>query len=477
MSIFDISVSVPRYEYAEYLSVWDQVDDCIKGQKWVKDKETDYLPQPNADDKSNANKLRYQQYLFRALYMNATGRTLDAMVGMVFVKPPKIELPTDLEYLLTDADGNGLNLVQHAHGTVEEVSGKGRYGILVDFPSVDGTITAVDRNNGARPYMVGYTAQNIINWRVRKVGAVNKLCMVVLREQQETLNGYYQSDIADSYRVLWLDDDGYYNQATFNVVELDGDKSETQNQKEFQPTDANGQRLTEIPFRFIGSKDNDYTIDQPPLYDISCINLSHYQNSADNEESSYLVGQPTLNVFTSKTSDELAQCNNGCGVQFGSRTANIFEPDDKVELIQAQPNNLPKENMKDKESMMAQLGARLIFSGGNQTAEAARINYGAETAQLSTIVDNVNAAYEDCIRWCSLFSNGNENPEFMFHLNDDFFHERITPQEFTAWVGAVQSGQLPAEDFYNKLRRAGEIEDSRTDQDILDDIDTQEPII
>ena len=477
MSVFDISVSIPRAEYDEYLQVWDQVDDCVRGAKWVKDKTTEYLPMPNPDDKSNANKLRYTAYLIRALYMNATGRTLDAMVGMVFSKPPQIVLPPDLEYLLTDADGNNLNLIQHAHATTEEVCSKGRYGILVDFPSVDGGVSVRDKMNGVRPYMASYTAQNIINWRVKKYGAINKLCLVVLREQQEVLNGLYQAELSDSYRVLWLDDEGYYNQATFNVLQNSKGKYETSGEMEYQPRDANGNRFTEIPFRFIGSKDNDYSIDQPPLYDISEINLSHYRNSADNEESSYIVGQPTLNVFTSKTADELEQCNNGSGIRFGSRSANVLEQEDRVELIQAKENNLPKENMKDKEAQMAQLGARLVFSGQQQTAEAARINYGAETSQLNTIVSNVNAAYHDCIKWCSMFSNGNPDIEFEFELNDDFFHEKLTAQEMVAWMNGVQGGLISIDDFINKMRRSGEIADSRTNEDVKDDLETQEPSV
>jgi hypothetical protein len=378
---------------------------------------------------------------------------------------------------MTDADGNNLNLTQHAHATVEDVCAKGRYGILVDFPNVDGPISVRDRLNGVRPYMASYTAQNIINWRARKYGAINKLCLVVLREQQEVLNGLYQANLTDLYRVLWLDDEGYYNQATFNVTQNTKGKYEVSNEMEYQPRDANGNRFTEIPFRFIGSKDNDYTIDQPPLYDISEINLSHYRNSADNEESSFLVGQPTLNVFTSKTADELGQCNNGDGIRFGSRTANVLEQEDRVELVQAKENNLPKDNMEKKESMMAQLGARLVFSGQQQTAEAARINYGAETSQLNTIVSNVNAAYQDCIKWCSMFSNGNAEPEFYFELNDDFFHEKLTAQEMVAWMNGVQGGLISIDDFINKMRRSGEIADSRTNEDVKDDLETQEPSV
>jgi hypothetical protein len=478
MNIFDAAVQTPKAEFEDNLSVWEQIDNFVRGAKWVKSQGTDYLPMPNPLDKSKKNLTRYEQYKTRALYMNATGRTLDAMVGMVFSKPPTIELPTDLEYLNTDADGNGLNLDQHIQGTLSEDCKKGRVGILVDFPKVEGQVTALDKQNGVRPYMAMYTAQNIINWRAKNYGAVNKLCLVVLREEQDLYNGVYESNLSYLYRVLWLDDEGYYNQAVMNVLTDSKTKKQiVTNEMSYQPTDANGNRFTEIPFRFIGSKNNDYEIDTAPLYDISEVNKTHYQNSADNQESSFLVGQPTLVIYTSKTEEELSQCNNGTGIQFGSRSGLILEEGDRAELLQASPNNLPKENMKDAESMMAQLGARLIFSGQQQTAEAARINYGAETAQLTTIVRNVESGYQDCIRWCSMFSTGNENPDFTIELNDNFFHEKMTAQELTAWLQLYQGAAISIDELLDKLRRSGEITESVSNQDIIEKLDTAEPSV
>lgn len=478
MSIYDVTVTFECPQYKEYKDIWDQIDDCVKGSKWVKDKGETYLPKPNAADKSQANQLRYAAYVMRALFMNATGRTLDTMVGMVSSKPAMIDLPPSLEYLNEDSDGNGLSLNQHANGTVEQVSAKGRNGLLVDFPQTDEAVTLLDRQNGTRAYIVSYTAQNIINWRTRKFGAVNKISLIVLREQNETLNTFYASELNDTYRVLWLDEDGYYNQAVMNLVTSDKTKKlEVIPETESQPRDANGNRFTEIPFVFVGSKNNDYRIDDAPLYDISEVNLAHYRDSADNKESSFLVGQPTLFLYTSKSEEELAQCNNGCGIQFGSRAANVLEPDDKVELVQAEPNNLPKENMKDEEEQMAQLGARLISPSKQQTAEAARINYGAETSTLSTIVQNVNDAYRDCIRWCEQFNTGNQDIEFTFALNSEFFHEKVNPQEITALMAAVQSGQLPQQDFLSMMIKSGYISEDREIEDIIDDLETQEPTV
>lgn len=477
--IYDVSVTTEHFQYEEYKDVWDQIDDCVKGEKWVKAKRDKYLPIPNATDLSRENAVRYNQYLFRALFMNATGRTLAALVGAVFSKPTKIELPDNLQYLETNADGNGLGLDQHARGSVEENVKKGRHGLLVDYPATDGPVTLSQRQQGdIRPYIIRYEAQDIINWRVKKIGAVNKLCLVVLRERNENQDEFYNTELYDNYRVLWLDDEGYYNVATMNLrSDKNGDlEVNTENTAEFQPRDASGQLLTEIPFKFVGSKDNDYTIDEPPMYDLSNVNLSHYRNSADNEESSFIVGQPTLVLSTEQSTEELLK-DNPCGISIGSRSAIVLGQGDDSKLLQAEPNNLPKSNMEQKENMMVQLGARLATPSQNQTAEATRINYGAETSQLSIIVSNENEAYSDCIRWCSMFEDGNADPDFEFKLNTNFIFESMTAQDLTAWMNGVQQGMFAQDDLLNMMRKSGMLDENRSNEDIIDDIDMSEPTV
>jgi hypothetical protein len=478
MSIVDASVATERKEYKEYLPIWDQVDDCVKGQKFIKDKGEAYLPKPDAENTTKANQKRYSQYLARALFMNATARTLSAMVGVVYSKPAVIELPSNLEYLLDNADGNGLGIEQHSRGSVEENVKKGRHGLFVDFPATDGVSTKQQqREMDLRPYIIKYNAQDIINWRTKRVGAVEKLCMVVLKEKNDVFQGFYESDVATTYRVLWLDGDGYYNVTVMNLIQ-DKDKIvvDDKSVNHYEPKDANGNRLNFIPFRFVGSRDNDYRIDEAPLYDLSSVNISHYQNSADNEESSFICGQPTLVLSTASSEQELTT-NNPQGIKVGSRSAIILGQGDSANFLQADPNNLPFSNMQRKEEMMVELGARLVSPSKQQTAEAARINYGAETSQLATIVTNENEAYGDCIAWCSLYENGDAEPDFTFELNTNFFHEGITAQEITAWLSAVQAGKLPNEDFLRRMKAAGQISKDREIEDMQDELEAQEPTI
>ena len=127
----------------------------------------------------------------------------------------------------------------------------------------------------------------------------------------------------------------------------------------------------EIPFAFIGSVNNDETVDKAPLYDIAEINVSHYRNSADYEESSFLVGQPTP-AFSGLTQSWVDQNMSG-GVAFGSRSAILLPENGNAMLLQAGENQMPLKGMEIKEDQMVKIGTRIIQDqSGIETAEAAK---------------------------------------------------------------------------------------------------------
>ena len=82
-----------------------------------------------------------------------------------------------------------------------------------------------------------------------------------------------------------------------------------------------------IPFQFLGSENNDTSIDDSPLYDMAEVNIGHYRNSADYEEAAYRSGEcgyaggPVANYKNNPTSDPAQdQCSRtmtGCKKRFG----------------------------------------------------------------------------------------------------------------------------------------------------------------
>jgi len=456
-------------QYADNVDIWIQIDDILKGERAIKHKGQLYLPKPNPDDDSTENDKRYKQYLQRALFFNATAKTVSALVGAVYRKKPVVELPDSIDYAVYNIDGNGVGIGQQSQRVTREVLSKGRSGILVDFPRVEGEITIERaRRENLQPYSIVYDAKNIVNWLTERVGAITKLKTIVLAEQVESITSIFTSEMISQFRVLHLDDDGLYVQYVYQIDE----QNRISEPETIYPLDANGNRLTEIPFVFVGSENNDYTVDESPIYDLSNVNLSHYRNSADNEESSFIHGQPSLFLYVANGAAVTEANPNGISV--GARAANVLGQDDRAELLQAGENNLPRENMRDKEQMMIMLGARLITPSQQETAEAARIKHSGDNSVLGIIVKNVDNAYSKVIEWLQLFQTGIEE-DFLFQVNNDFFFEKMTAQDRQAWIADVLQGAVSLKDYRTALREAGHIADDRTDDEIDGDINDTAP--
>lgn len=436
----------PQYE--ESSPKWKKVRHAIAGDLKV------YLRNvgKNEPDKAYGDR-RQQEYEDGAICYNFTKRTLSGMVGAVMRKDPEQIIPSQLDYLLKNADGSGVGLWQSVQDALMEIDSIGRGGILVDAPNVEAATMAEQNAGLLRPVIAYYTAENIINWRLERYGSINKVVMIVLRESYEYTDdeNEFRTHCGEQYRVLDIHD-GKYRQRIFKFGfkgELLGDEYEIFPNLGNVPVD-------EIPFTFIGASNNDSTIDDAPLLPLAELNIGHFRNSADNEESSFVVGQPTLFISPGDTmSLEQFKEANPNGIKMGSRTGHNIGAGGSAELIQADPNNLAKENMLSKETQAIQIGAQLITPTQQITAESARLQRGADTSVMATISNNVSEAYTRALKWVAGMMGISEGTEIEFKLNTEFFLQQMTAQDRAAWMADINAGLLPSTAYYAALRAAG----------------------
>lgn len=452
----------PQYE--ESLPKWKKVRHAIAGDLKA------YLRNvgKNEPDKAYGDR-RQQEYEDGAICYNFTKRTLSGMVGSVMRKDPEQIIPSQLDYLLKNADGSGVGLWQSVQDALMEIDSIGRGGILVDAPNIEAATMAEQNAGLLRPVIAYYTAENIINWRLERYGSINKVVMIVLRESYEYTDdeNEFRTHCGEQYRVLDIYD-GKYRQRIFKFGfkgELLGDEYEIFPNLGNVPVD-------EIPFTFIGASNNDSTIDDAPLLPLAELNIGHFRNSADNEESSFVVGQPTLFIYPSEfmSPEQLKEANPN-GIKMGSRTGHNMGSGGSAELIQADPNNLAKENMLSKETQAIQIGAQLITPTQQITAESARLQRGADTSVMATISNNVSEAYTRALKWVAGMMGISEGVEIEFKLNTEFFLQQMTAQDRAAWMADINAGLLPATAYYEALRQAGVT--NWTNEQIQDGIDAQ----
>ena len=121
-------------EYSANTERWRKNRCATDGQDAVKLAGTMFLPDDSEADASPAARLRYARYQMRAVWMPVSSYTVAGLSGMVFRLPADVELPSQLEYLETNADGAGLSLEQLAKLCLDEVLIVGRSILLSEYP-------------------------------------------------------------------------------------------------------------------------------------------------------------------------------------------------------------------------------------------------------------------------------------------------------------------------------------------------------
>ena len=395
------NVAYVREDVIAARKVWTLIDDCTKGELRIKSQREKYLPKPEAELDPVQGELRYASYLQRAMFYNVTGRTLDGLVGQVFTKETEVEIPSPMDAYTNDIDGAGTSLDQQSKIVLQTTIAKGHGGLLSDFPTSGerGTTKADLESKRVRPRILAIGPEKIINWRVTPFGGESLLSLLVLEESKVVSDDEFVFETEPRWRVYRL------------ITIGDNLAAEVSVWKESTPSDANYKQgeayviesgpfllrkfdntfVERVPFEFVGSTNNEPTIDKPPMLDLSTMNIAHYRNSADYEESLFLVGQPTLVI--SGLSQQWADDNINGKVILGSRSAIALPKDAKAEMLQAHPNIMPKEGMEHKEQQMKALGAKLIEPNFSKvTATEVLMEAASESSILTSTANNVSTA-------------------------------------------------------------------------------------
>ncbi|MFN7138292.1 MAG: DUF4055 domain-containing protein, partial [Limisphaerales bacterium] len=309
-------VEATHPSYDEYLPKWLRARDVIAGEDAVKAGGARYLPR--LDSQSDQE---YAVYKERASFFNATARTADGFVGLIFRREPTFKIPEKssgvgraLAGFLEDADMLGNSLQAYAKDVVREVITIGRAGTLVDWED------EVEH----RAYAVLYHAEQIINWKTQRVNGRNVLSLVVLREtvEIESEGDAFSSVPREQLRVLRLvksNDFGWVYQVEVWRPSNNGTKRTKRTEWQVVETRVPlrlGKPLSLIPFVLHGPRNCQVCVDKLPLADIISVNLDHYRLNADYKHGLHFTALPTAWVSGFDKASEL---------RIGSSTAWVAE--------------------------------------------------------------------------------------------------------------------------------------------------------
>ena len=446
-----MSVDTKHKEYTENYEAWERCEHAAEGQDEIHEYGVKYLPRL-----SGQTDQEYFAYKQRALYYNATARTIDGLTGMLFMRPETVTAPAAMDSIIADVTMGGLSLHQFAEVIAEEVITIGRCGVLVDYPPIVNAVTlAQAQAQGARPYATMYDAESIINWKTGRINNVEQLTLVVLEEENEIPVDEFESKCEPQWRVLDLVN-GAYRQRVFRKDK----RGEFILVEEIFPQ-INGRVINKIPFEFFGVRDNSPCVNKPPLLDLVDVNLSHYRTTADYEHGLHFTGLPTP-VVTGYYSDD-----KSASLRIGSGTAWLLpDPQSKAFYLEFTGQGLGelREALRSKEAMMATLGARILApeKRAAEAAQTANIHRSSENSVLASIAQSISVGLTHVMEWLRDWSN--ITGDVKVELNRDFIPNSMTAQDVDVLVKSWQAGAISANVLFENLV-AGDIISQETSFD------------
>lgn len=454
-----MSIDDKHKDYEKYVSVWDKIDDICDGENLDK-----YLIELNKDDTSSYNVERNRVYRERAVFYRVAGNTSDGMLGISFSKPPSIEVPSEMEYVKLNASGSGETITQLAKKTLDDINRKSRAGVYTSFPRTEREVTQEDLNSGRIFSTISHIEpQNIINWEEILDGSVMKLSKVVLAEKV-----FEGSKEIDQRRELFLDGGVFKVQLWRKAEKKDGITEDWErHDDEVIQIDGSGQPWTEITFSFVGSKTNTPDVNKPSYSGMVDINIGHFRNSADWEESIWYAGQ--LQPWMSGVTEEHLNLMTKHKMRVGSGQLIAVPSGEKYGIEQGSANPVVRQAMIDKLDMMIAIGARIIDRNSpNKTATESNSDDVIQHSELARNVMNVSAVYTKALKWAA--RNMKASDDVVFELPTDFISPNATAQDIQAMVAGFMQGAIPSSDYFNWMKRVGLVDGEKTMEAFNDEI-------
>ncbi len=444
-----MSVDVQHRLHVEFLERWTRCRDTFEGTDAVKGAKEKYLPALDSH-KAEANDTEYKKYLMRALFFNAMGRTVEGLSGFIFQKSPIVDVPAGIKKDLEDITKTGVDINTFALWAGRELLTTGRFGILVDLLADDPDSPSEEQK---RPYISGYVAEDIINWRTERRGDdPSVLTHVVLREYAEEPNpkDAFEMLEIEQFRVLELTEEGYSQTVFRKVPNTDDFIIST-------PTmfpERLGEKLDFIPFICLGPTELSCNVSKPPLIDMVDVNLSHYRTMADLEHGRHFTALPTPYVSGSRESDT--------PLFMGSAVAWDLETGGSAGMVEFSGAGLAALVIaeQDKRKMMAVLGARLLEEAPNspETATAFIGRHSGEGATLRTMCFVLGKALTQVVQIMAWWVSNADFPKDVkasVELNKEFMMVKMNSQEVQAQLQLLQAEAISYATFYNNITLGG----------------------
>jgi len=456
-------------DYAIIQPALKSVRDCVLGGFFVKREMYTYLPHPSqADQTSEAAKVRYSEYLAGAEFDEITQQTLKSFLGRMKLTDAEFDFPERLNYLIQNADGDGVSLPGLIEQTASNVMQVGWHLLVAEYmnaPQAGEAVTqAQAQARGIRAAIKTYNRESVLDWDFRRINGVMQLSYLKMMEKRTELNaGTGARQDVTEYFVMALDENGEYYWQKFDgevVTQLGAERNYVK---------VNGRALTWLPVEIVADI-------EPPagalpkslglLSPIATACLERYRVSADYKETIKNICPTSFATGWTEYAWEQFQIFNGRDyIAFGARAMNNLPKDVEIGTLN------PSITLEGFERYFESNKQKIIGLGGvwpsgegqsTKTATQSENEASEVTSRLVTLADNLESSFRRVVAYCGMFEGlwpqdaiEQQLDNIMIELPSEFARSKISTEERKVALMEYQSGAYGINEYARILVRGG----------------------
>lgn len=442
--------------YNKMSRAWGIVKDVIEGTLELRVKAAQYLPKFPAEDETV-----YKDRRETAILFNATAKTKGGLVGLIFRKPPKLsdQVPDIIKQHLENVDSVGTHWTVFTKEFADAAVELGHSIIFVDMPTFkEGATHEDDFAPGNRPFWIHYSPEQAINWlKVTKNGQT-VLQRITFEECSQEADGEYGEKTVTRYRVLKLNEVVDQNTGkSMPVVTWElflKTKDDRGKETILRENGGTFKNITEIPISVAYGGKKGFLYSKPPLLDLALMNIKHFQQASDYDNTLHICGFPIL-------------CDDNAGSEGGIKSVgptinisvekggNVWYAEPAGSSLEAQ-----RKNLEDKKQEMAVMGISFLAERVNveQTATEQKINSSERTSDLATIAHSVKDAVDRALGFHAQYLGMKVEQVGTIEIADPA-ELVLTTEQIRQMSDEVARGQQSLETFWAMKAKAGLLPD------------------
>lgn len=425
-------------------SMWRTVAANLEGIRVLRQNAHIYLPRfPREREDSYILRIRLSSYT------PLLARLIRGAAGLILRK--RIHLEGGDEAFWEDwrlnVDRTGSTLDDFAKMALSVSLGYGHSSILTDYPSVEARTLKEERDQAAMPYLLMLPPWATIGRRQDPRVGYGKLQQVRIRETEEVPDGDYGLKLVNRVRVLYP--------GRYELWEEGGSS------KGFTLLTGGALGLNDIPLATTYSGKTGCLTSRPPLLDCAELNLTHFQRRTDLTMALVVAAQPILALMGFEEEEEgvALSVNNAIKLPIGGDGKYLEPSGASFAALQAE-----LENIKDE---ILQLGISTLARQQDfqESGVAKGLDRAESNSMLAGVLHDLEKTLQTSLNWVAEYA-GVQPCEV--HVDDDFDHVKLTPQEVTAYLAAATGGVLDKGTVIDSLIRGDWLPETTTVEDIMD---------